>query len=146
MINKFDHHIPFWVRDDAIFFITVCCKKRHVNSLAKPEIVAKIKESLKYRQMLQQWWVIYALVMPDHFHAIFTFGKNFEMEQVIRNWKRYLTRFAKIEWQKDFFDHRIRSTESLDEKIEYIRQNPVRKNLVSKPEDWLYVWAGHDLN
>jgi putative transposase len=117
-----------------------------INSLAKPEIAPQIKASLKYYQQLQQWWVIYTLAMPDHFHGIFMFGKNFEMKQIIHNWKRYLARYAKIEWQKDFFDHRIRSTESLDEKIEYIRQNPVRKNLVTKPEDWLYAWTSNDLN
>jgi putative transposase len=143
---KLNHHIPFWVQDDALFFITICCQKRHYNSLAKPEIAPQIKESLKYRQQLRQWWVIYALAMPDHFHAIVTFGKNFEMEQVVRNWKRYLAKYAKIEWQKEFFDHRIRSDESLDQKIEYIRQNPVRKNLVEKPDDWLYAWTSNDLN
>jgi hypothetical protein len=39
-------------------------------------------------------------------------------------------------WQKDFFDHVLRSDESYSEKWQYMRQNPVRAGLVEKPEDW----------
>jgi len=125
MKRKLNHDIPPWVVEDAVFFITVCCRQRNVNSLAKPEIADAIRESLAHRQTLRQWWTIYALVMPDHFHALFVFGQGFEMNKVITDWTRFHSRHSKIEWQKDFFDHRIRSEESLDEKIEYIRHNPV---------------------
>ncbi len=44
-------------------------------------------------------------------------------------------------WQEESFDHVLRTSESLKEKIEYIRQNPVRRGLVVRPEDyrWLCV-------
>ena len=145
MKRKLDHNIPHWVAEDAVFFITVCCRHRHINSLAKPEIADKIRESLFYRQSLRQWWMICALVMPDHFHALFAFGQGFDMKKVIADWKRFHTRHSNIEWQEDFFDHRIRSNESLDEKIEYIRHNPVRQGLVAQPDDWQYVWTSNDL-
>jgi hypothetical protein len=38
--------------------------------------------------------------------------------------------------QEESFDHVLRSEESLDEKVEYIRQNPVRSGLVTSPEDY----------
>ena len=145
MKRKLNHDIPFWVADDAVFFITVCCRQRYVNSLAKPEIADKIRESLLHRQSLRQWWTIYALAMPDHFHALFAFGQGFEMKKVMTDWKRFHARHSKIVWQDDFFDHRIRSDESLDEKIEYIRHNPVRQGLVARPEDWHYAWMGNEL-
>jgi len=62
------------------------------------------------------------------------------MGKVVANWKQYQTRYLKIDWQRDFFDHRIRSEDQLIEKYEYIRMNPVRKNLVANPKDWPYVW------
>ncbi len=37
-------------------------------------------------------------------------------------------------WQEESFDHVLRSQESLEEKLEYIRQNPVRRGLVKRPE------------
>ena len=145
MKRKLDHDIPHWVAEDAVFFITVCCRRRHINSLAKPEIADKIRESLRYRQLLRQWWTVCALVMPDHFHALFAFGQGFDMKKVITDWKRFHAHHSNIEWQEDFFDHRIRSDESLDEKIEYICHNPVRQDLVAQPENWQYVWTGNDL-
>lgn len=45
---------------------------------------------------------------------------------LIRDLKRITARMAEIDWQRDFFDHRLRHDESLAEKFEYICQNPVR--------------------
>ena len=49
-------------------------------------------------------------------------------------------RNAGIVWQSGFFDHRLRGDESRNEKISYIRQNPVRKGLVTEPEAWPHAW------
>jgi REP element-mobilizing transposase RayT len=43
-------------------------------------------------------------------------------------------------WQEESFDHVLGSEGSLKEKIEYIRQNPVRRDLVSKPEEYPWLW------
>lgn len=44
-------------------------------------------------------------------------------------------------WQEESFDHVVRNNESLAEKIEYIRQNPVRRGLVKRPEDYRWLWT-----
>ena len=41
-------------------------------------------------------------------------------------------------WQPESFDHVLRSSESLDAKIQYLLENPVRRGLV--PEWDLYPW------
>jgi putative transposase len=46
----------------------------------------------------------------------------------------------KIDWQHDFFEHRLRQEESLHEKADYILANPVRAGLVKEIEDWPYVF------
>jgi REP-associated tyrosine transposase len=69
------------------------------------------------------------------------FGTEIGMTRVIRNWKRYLAKQARIEWQRDFFDHRLRTDESSNDKARYILQNPVRAGLVDRPEDWPYQFA-----
>jgi hypothetical protein len=43
-------------------------------------------------------------------------------------------------WQDESFDHVLRSDESLKQKLEYIRQNPVRQGLVKKSEDYKWLW------
>ena len=39
-------------------------------------------------------------------------------------------------WQREFFDHVLRSEESYAEKWEYVRQNPVRAGLTTRAQDW----------
>jgi putative transposase len=41
-------------------------------------------------------------------------------------------------WQKGFFDHVMRSEESYSEKSLYVAENPIRKRLVKRMEDWPY--------
>ena len=43
-------------------------------------------------------------------------------------------------WQEEFFDHVLRSRESYAEKWSYVRENPVRANLVAYAEEW--PWQG----
>ena len=62
------------------------------------------------------------------------------MEKVMSDWKRYTCINVGINWQRDFFDHRLRGDESYLEKAHYIRMNPVRAGLIKRPEEWPYVW------
>jgi putative transposase len=39
-----------------------------------------------------------------------------------------------IYWQREFFDHLLRSSESYGEKWNYVRDNPVRAGLVTSVE------------
>jgi hypothetical protein len=39
-------------------------------------------------------------------------------------------------WQPRFFDRALRTVQEYNEKIQYIHLNPVRADLVSRPEDW----------
>jgi hypothetical protein len=41
-------------------------------------------------------------------------------------------------WQKGFFDHVLRTQESLRVKWTYVRRNPVRAGLVDDPDAWPY--------
>jgi len=41
-------------------------------------------------------------------------------------------------WQREFFDHVLRSDEGYAEKWDYVRENPVRAGLVRSPNEWPY--------
>ena len=79
--------------------------------------------------------------MPDHLHALISFPDDQAIRDVISNWKRYLATTLKIDWQRDFFDHRLRGDESFADKAEYVRANPVRARLVTASENWPYFWT-----
>ena len=48
-------------------------------------------------------------------------------------------------WEEESFDHVLRSDESLKEKAEYIQLNPVRRGLVTRPEDYPWLWVDASL-
>ena len=93
-----------------------------------------------------------AVVMPDHVHLLFTplrdeHGWPYPLPNILkmikgtaaRDINRLLRKGGPV-WQDESFDHVLRSQESLAEKIEYIRMNPVRAGLAQKPEEYKWLW------
>ena len=92
--------------------------------------------------------------MPDHVHffakAMLDGAKP--LASAIGKWKEWTAKriiaahaagdnIAPPIWQREFFDHVLRSSESRSEKWEYVRNNPVRAGLVARPEDWEFAGA-----
>jgi REP element-mobilizing transposase RayT len=71
-------------------------------------------------------------------HLLVSLSEDVNIKKLIRNWKHWTAQNFRFRWQRDFFKHRLRSDQSLDEKVAYIWENPVRAALVAKPEDWPY--------
>jgi len=134
------HGIPSWVTNGADYFITICTQPHGTNQLCFPDKARQIKESLSFRQNRGELWVYLLVLMPDHLHALMSFSPHFGMQKTILDWKRYTCVHIGINWQRDFFDHRLRRGESYIEKANYIRMNPVRAGLADAPEKWPYVW------
>ena len=92
--------------------------------------------------------------MPDHVHMIFTplldleRSGIFSLARITKAIKstsahlinRRLGRPGRV-WQEESFDRVLRVSEKLDEKIAYILDNPVRKKLVSSPQDYRWLWV-----
>ncbi len=85
--------------------------------------------------------VVYCF-MPDHLHLI-TIGERDEFSplQAVKVFKQKVVHdSAELNkpffWQRSFYDHVIRSDENLNVQIAYLLDNPVRKNLVKRWEDW----------
>ena len=143
--KRLPHDVPSWVPFGSCYFITVCATPKGRNQLATPEIADRIVESFKFNTSRQLWWGDLLLVMPDHIHALMRFPAEPGIRKSILDWKHFLTRTCKIEWQRDFFEHRLRDDENHAEKASYIRMNPVRGGLVAKPEEWPFVWTFDNL-
>jgi REP element-mobilizing transposase RayT len=91
--------------------------------------------------------------MPDHVHLLLTplrseSGNPHSLIEILQGIKgasahsvnRALRRSGPV-WQEESFDHVLRSDESFEKKLEYLRQNPVRRGLVGKPEDYPWLWV-----
>jgi putative transposase len=136
------HCPPDWVPASATFFLTINCRQRGANQLANPSIAAGIVDALNFYHQSSRWHVELAMIMPDHLHMLisFTWDPGDGMMALIRNWKRYTANHLGIVWQRDYFDHRIRSENDHQSTWFYIRENPVRAGLVGRFEKWPFIW------
>ena len=143
--KRLQHGMPPWVRDGEIYFITINCERRGINTLAKEETAQAIKDAIQHYTTIQKWWPRMIVLMPDHLHALLSLNTaQFTIAQIISPWKSYLKKTQGIDWQDGFFEHRIRNQDSLEEKAHYLRQNPVRAKLIDSPEQWPHTWQASD--
>lgn len=135
---QLDHSVHYAGRYGATYFVTICCRKRGRNQLCIQAIAEVILESARIYHERRRWQLLLMLLMPDHLHTLINLSGDVSLNAVIRDFKRVTAKKAAVRWQNNFFDHRIRASESLDEKDWYIRENPVRAGLVAGADDWTY--------
>jgi putative transposase len=98
--------------------------------LAKPEnaeIVAKAMEHFDGERYLLGDYV----VMPNHVHVLLVPLDGFSLTEILRSWKTFSAREINVRegrsgglWQRESFDHIVRSREQLERIREYIAENP----------------------
>jgi REP element-mobilizing transposase RayT len=45
-------------------------------------------------------------------------------------------------WQEEFFDHVLRSNDSLVDRMEYVCENSVRAGIVKTEAEFAWIWKG----
>ncbi len=75
-----------------------------------------MKRAIDHNEASGKWRVVLFLAMPDHWHAMIQFPEPEHMEKVLRDWKRYVAKHTGIAWQDGFFEHRLSSRQSAEEK------------------------------
>jgi REP element-mobilizing transposase RayT len=148
--------IPNWLpwEKSTVYFITFCVKDR------KP-VLANARAWQACRTVfhkLDQWEILSAIAMPDHLHllaaptdreaSVSAFTKWFKrwFNQEYPHWPSVADGTSMPwDWQEGCFDRLLRSEDSLSEKWEYLRQNPVRGGLVSDPTDWPYQFQFNEI-
>jgi putative transposase len=85
------------------------------------------------------------VVMPDHVHLLVTVSGEMSIEKAVQFIKGGFSYRLKKElgysgevWQPGFSEVRVNDRESFVRHREYIAQNPVKRGLVSKPEEYPY--------
>lgn len=127
---------------EGAYFVTLCLQKKlslFENHQAK-EMVEKwiVEIENKYENVTVDCYV----VMEDHVHLILfiTEGNQISLSEIMKWFKTMTTNeyirgvrdrvyepFEKKLWQRSFYDHIIRNDEDLNEKREYVMNNPAKK-------------------
>ena len=94
------------------------------------------------------------VIMPDHVHLIYSplrraDGWSYSLPEIMKAIKGRAARCINVAlkrsgpvWQEEFFDHVLRSNESLVARVEYVCQNPVRAGLVKRETEYRWIWKG----
>ena len=82
-------------------------------------------------------------VMPNHAHVVFAPSHPYQLPAILHSWKSFSAQAANCVlqrsgrfWQPEYFDHLVRSDESLVRIIRYVKENPRRAGLPNWP------WVG----
>jgi len=133
--QRLHHKTPDWAPEGAVFHIRIRCKPTSV-LLTSPTIAKSLLTSITVYAEQEKWSCFLFLIMPDHVHGLFSFSREVGMSKAVSNWKRFQTTQLGIDWQDNFFDHRIRSQQEFTDKFQYIGLNPVVKGFCGAPDEW----------
>jgi len=144
-LKAFDYSLPY------IYFVTICSFEKR-NIFIDDELNREvIKCLLEERDRLGLRIFVYCL-MPNHIHFLIQpqkVGANISL--FIKSFKsrtykifRDLGFNGRI-WQTRFYDHIVRKKENLSDIMKYILNNPVRKNISEKWDDYPYSAYVDDL-
>ena len=127
-----------------IYFVTACTEHRR-----KLFATAAVHETfLRFGQEgpAHGAWIGAYVIMPDHLHLfIATDNEKVTLAAWMKSLKNTISKALRStgvtppDWQKTFFDHLLRSSESYSEEWNYVRQNPVRAGLVRNAEEWPFL-------
>ncbi|MCI0449794.1 MAG: transposase [Chlorobi bacterium] len=129
----------FDYRDGYAYFITICTNENK-SYFKNTEFAIFIVNTIDYRIMLGEVTMYCYCIKPNHIHILLSLNENYKksLSVWISSFKRYITKIAKEKfniphvWQKNYYDHVVRTDESLTKIAEYILNNPVRRGLVNK--------------
>ncbi|MEI6350070.1 MAG: transposase [Verrucomicrobiota bacterium] len=98
--------------------------------LGRPEIKKMMTATLRHFDG-QRYQLGEFVVMPNHIHALVTPLHDFELSNILHSWKSFTASRINKQlgqrgtfWQKETFDHIVRSADALERFGQYIRENP----------------------
>jgi REP element-mobilizing transposase RayT len=136
-----------YAESSRITFITICAIAPH-RPFVRPDFNRVLLDLLAGDQTRLNCTVFTYCLMPNHLHylvkpnedgvSVLTFTDQLKRKSTNAGWKHGWR--GKL-WQRDYYDHLVRHSESLLAIAQYILNNPVRKGLAATADEW--PWSGH---
>ena len=115
--------------------------------LQRPDIAALVGQSLRHFDGRAYRLICYCLI-PNHVHLLVYLPPGFPpLTATLQRLKGYtalqanklLGRTGQF-WQRESYDHLIRSAQELQSVVAYIAENPVKAGLVADWQQWPYMY------
>jgi REP element-mobilizing transposase RayT len=117
-------------KQDGYYFVTICCSEFRPNLERYKEVAEKILHHLP--EKFSGLKIDYFTLMPTHLHVIFVFDRcRATLGEVVRTYKALVTKRVRVNnfWQRNYYEHVIRSENALSKIREYIQNNPDALNI-----------------
>jgi putative transposase len=138
------HGLKRFHRAETLHFLTFSCFHRRpfLETASAKDVAAVFLAETRARHQAR----IYAYVlMPEHVHLLVNEPPAILLGEWIKVFKQAVSRALKGPreqfWLPRYFDANVRADEGISEVIQYIHRNPVKRGLVSRPED--YRWSSY---
>src|SRR4029453_16029983 len=121
----------------VISFVTICITPR-CKALANDAAWKALRDTL---ERLDKWNTYCVIMMPDHIHLVSApLDRDLSVAAFLKWLKRWFNESyderREWGWHAGGFDRLLRTSESIHEKWNYIRENPVRAGLVAQWKHW----------
>ena len=131
-------HLPHWTMKDSTYFVTFRTKQKEL-SIEEQKLVLKhiIDGNEKFYELIS------VVVMPDHVHILLKQIGRYGITQIMKGIKGVSARQLNLKrgtsgsiWKDEYFDRIVRDQDELDEKINYMLNNPVKREITENPWDY----------
>lgn len=136
------YNLKRFQKAEALHFITFSCFHR-LPLLEEPNPKHVFEAILEQTRARHQARIYAYVLMPEHVHLLMNEPDSISVAQFLKALKQTASRKLKGDrdrfWQDRYFDRNIRGESARSEVIRYIHRNPVKRGLVSSPEE--YCWS-----
>lgn len=148
--------------DLCAHFVTFTCYRRRRlldHDHCKRIVIGTLGSQLKFQTAICVGFV----VMPDHVHALVCFPQPRQLSFFMKQWKQrssvQIKKFIRTSlqnyaatidlaepvWQPRYYPFHVFSETKLEEKLNYMHNNPVTAGLVERADDWTWSSAKYYL-
>lgn len=123
-----------------VHFITFSCYHRKPN-FTDAKACRTFVSALERARLSYQVCVYGYVIMPEHVHLLVSESRRSTLAQAIKSLKQGVARRLALRggepfWQARYYDFNVWSERKFTEKLRYLHRNPVKRGLVTLPEDW----------
>ncbi len=130
----------------ALHFLTFSCYRRQP-FLANARSRHLFELALEQSRIRYEFFVTGYVVMPEHVHLLIGEPERGTLASAVQAIKQSVSRKLiggrEHFWQARYYDFNVFTATKRIEKLKYIHRNPVKRELVERPEDWAWSSFRH---
>lgn len=153
-----DENLPYFCTLTVLDWTPIFLEARYIDPLIESLSFCRANKGLKLFALVVMPHHLHAIAAAEDLHAVMRDFKRFTSRTIherltvdgrstVLDWLNQAAQRARRQrdefsfWQDGFHPQAIASRSIWKQKLRYLHENPVRKGLVSSPQDWWYSSA-----